>query len=113
MKPPKNCPHINTVQTDEATYCTDCNVVIKERKKKTMKRQKVKILYRYINDNAWVNDTWLSPYSDYPVILLVYKSGRKDLILDGTKHENMQGYWTAPNGWKYKIEKLLNHTIAV
>jgi hypothetical protein len=69
-----------------------------------------KISYRKINDQSWVNDTWLSPYCNRIVKLVEYKSGRIDMWLDGHKYD-VSGSYTAPNGWYYTIKKLLSRPL--
>lgn len=67
-----------------------------------------KVTTGIINEHAWVNDTWLAPYAGYDVKLIEYENGKKELLLDGITHENMQGEFFAPNGWHYEVDKLIS-----
>jgi len=71
----------------------------------TLKKQTVGI----VNEHAWINDTFLAPYSGYKVILNYYSTGKKDLLEnDGTiLLENIEGDFFARNGWEYRIENLI------
>jgi len=52
-----------------------------------------------INDNAWVNNTWLAPYFKYPVTLRKFITGRIDLLLDGEWYERVDGEYLTSNGY--------------
>lgn len=67
----------------------------------------MKITTWKINDKAWVNNTWLAPYSNYIVKLKEYKSGKITMLLDGRTHD-VSGDWCSSNGWRYTIKKVLN-----
>lgn len=58
-----------------------------------------------INNHAWLNNTWLAPYFNYPAVLII-DGDKKELELDGTLYD-VSGLYIATNGWPYKIEKLL------
>jgi len=67
-----------------------------------------KLSFRRINDNSWINNTWLAPYSQRIVKLMEYKNGRIDLYLDGFIYKHVEGGYTSEyNGWQYTIKKLL------
>lgn len=70
----------------------------------------MKVTYRKIKDEAWINDTWLTPYADYIIKLIEYNSGVKKMILDGHTYD-VSGSFTAPNGWIYTIKKILSNPI--
>lgn len=74
-------------------------------------KAKIKITKRVINDHSWLNDTWLAPYAGYVVYVYVFASGKINILIDGNMYENVHGFRTAPNGWRYKIQKLLSPCI--
>jgi hypothetical protein len=67
---------------------------------------------RKVKAESWINNTWLSPYCNYIVTLIEYKSGRMDLILDGQRMKHVEGiYMSEYNGWSYTIKKLLSRPL--
>ncbi len=66
--------------------------------------------FRRIRPECWINDTWLTPYCNYIVKLVEYKSGRMTMWLDGYKYD-VTGSYTAPNGWHYTIKNLLSRPL--
>lgn len=70
-----------------------------------------KITFRKVKAECWINDTWLTPYCNYIVKLVEYKSGKIIMWLDGFQYD-VSGTFTAPNGWSYSIKKLLSRPLS-
>lgn len=60
-----------------------------------------------VNRRASDNDTWLAPYVGYPASLVT--DGKKYyLLLDGRKYADIDGWFTAKNGWAYTVSMLIS-----
>jgi hypothetical protein len=72
----------------------------------------MKTKVRKVKPECWINDTWLAPYCGYTVKLIECKSGKISMILNGSRYDNVEGKYTASNGWNYTIKKLLSRSLS-
>lgn len=72
-----------------------------------------KITFRKVNENSWVNNTWLQCYCGYIVKLVEYANGRIDMHLDGNIYKHCEGnYISQYNGWNYTLKKILSRPLS-
>jgi hypothetical protein len=69
-----------------------------------------KTTFRKVNQQSWVNNTWLSPYYNCVVKLIEFKNEKRILVLDGRRYD-VTGGFTAPNGWVYNIKQVLTRPL--
>ncbi len=67
--------------------------------------------YRKVNSKSWINDTFLAPYCGYIATLMEYPNGTMHLRVNGSLIHHVQGSFTAKNGWRYTVKKLLGKPI--